>query len=316
MKKFLGLILFTICSVGVFAQYEDINELLKIKIVQKSDYKKNEKNALKLVNWYLAMPANEALDKKNDVSKWLDNWIYKNPNFSMKDTHGLFNTSQSSVLLTDKKNPLYKIYSYSRIKRFLEHGNKSSVPSAVEMTVDYYIKNKNVTPRNSYMERLVTMKKNGSLKAYLERPYIGFKTNSEYTQKNSLFQIEREGNGYVVITGVSYNFGTPSESIGDKKIKISENLFIKLKQLYTLVIKEKTKKPASGSNEVQYTLYFKESSASKYNPEKENIFYVTENNDLVNRAIKVCEKIHSMRYSSTVKEADVIREINYILNNY
>gem|GEM_PF-5751725 len=89
MKKIISVVLFLLCSVGVMAQFEEIDRMLNIKVAQKSDYlkkdrnsvelvKENEVTALRLINWYTIMPANEAKSKKEEVTKlsWLSKFLW------------------------------------------------------------------------------------------------------------------------------------------------------------------------------------------------------------------------------------------------
>ena len=321
VKKIISVVLFLLCSVGVMAQFEEIDRMLNIKVAQKSDYlkkdrnsvelvKENEVTALRLINWYTIMPANEAKSKKEEVAKWVDKWIEENPNFRLQNYHGLANFSGASVLTTDTSDELFRVYIYLRLKRFLENGPNSSTPTGVEMLVDYYEKNRSLLPRNSQMERFLTMKKNNTLRTYVRRPYLGLRTSSDYVQKNQLFQIERDGNGYALITDVTYNFGSPTEVTKDKRTRVSEELFIKTKQLFQRAMDQKTAKPANGGNEIKYTIYSKEANTTF---ESENVLYLTNNNVYIDDVIKICELIHGMRYDSSVREADIIKYIDAAL---
>jgi len=213
-------------------------------------------------------------------------------------------------LTTDTSDELFRVYIYLRLKRFLENGPNSSTPTGVEMLVDYYEKNRSLLPRNSQMERFLTMKKNNTLRTYVRRPYLGLRTSSDYVQKNQLFQIERDGNGYGLITDVTYNFGSPTEVTKDKRTRVSEELFIKTKQLFQRAMDQKTAKPANGGNEIKYTIYSKEANTTF---ESENVLYLTNNNVYIDDVIKICELIHGMRYDSSVREADIIKYIDAAL---
>lgn len=164
MKKILLLSIALLFASGIFAQEFEVPKDYKLVIAE--DYAPYEQDIIKCVDWLTKTPLNEQTEKRKEANAFLLKWIEGSPNV-------LIEIKGEIITFMGSSPDLLMIFlggwtKYSLESRDFENKVEGNM-AGLEAIIDFYIKNKKIMSKDKNVEKYIKMKKNDTLKAFVEQ---------------------------------------------------------------------------------------------------------------------------------------------------
>lgn len=163
MKYFFNFLLIVcICSNSSYVSAQSFEIPVNPTLETQEDYKKYEPVVLQSIDWYHNTPTDEMEDERTLVSRFIIQWITGSPSVTIE-----INTD---FVVADSPEYLMA-YMNGWIKYSLENNYSSNQTEAtlagLEMSIEFYLRNKKILGKNKAMEKFVKKQKKGKLKKFV-----------------------------------------------------------------------------------------------------------------------------------------------------
>ena len=169
MKKIIPLFLTIFISSCITSQEFDVP--LNAKFETQADYMALEKDVLKAIDWLMETPIDEKEAKRKDISAFLYQWTEGSPYITV-----VLNTGILTFIDRDRPD-FFMMFICGWLKFSIEskdyENEISGNMAGIEMLIKFYEKNKHIISNDERVEKYIEMKKNGTLKKYIETEVKG-----------------------------------------------------------------------------------------------------------------------------------------------
>lgn len=162
MKKVIGMLMFTVIVMGVFAQEFEVP--VNYAFSTNEDYAKYETDILKSIDWLTNTSVKTRPDKRKEVSSFVIMWLTGCPNVSVEVNTDIINFIEP--------NPeLLMIFMCGWTKYSLEtkdYNNKiMGNLKGIEAVIDFYTRNRENMEKDKNVEKYIKMKDKGTLEEFI-----------------------------------------------------------------------------------------------------------------------------------------------------
>lgn len=164
MKKLSALILFSLVTIGLFAQ--DFEVPRNYEFSKKEDYARYEGDILNCIDWLLNTPVKENPAKRKEGNAFLIQWLTGTPAVSVEINPGI-------VSFMEPNAELLIVFMAGWTKFTLQTGEKGNKVkgnmNGLEAVMDFYTKNRENLKKDKNVEKYIKMKEQGKLEEYVRK---------------------------------------------------------------------------------------------------------------------------------------------------
>ena len=159
----LSLVLVAI-SFSLYAQDFEVPENFNPEKAE--DYAPYEQEVIKCFDWLMSTPLNENPAKRTEVNGFLLKWLTGSPTVHLE-------IKQEIVTFMGTSPDLLMIFLGGWAKFSLESkefdDNIAGSLAGIESVIAFYVKNKDLLPKDKHIEKYIKLKNKGTLKNYIEK---------------------------------------------------------------------------------------------------------------------------------------------------